>query len=60
MPRIQLNPPKTYDLVWLVGGKCMEIVMSNTQKPLALWKKKTIQFIYTQGILVVVENGLYK
>ncbi len=55
-----LNPPKTYDLVWLVGGKCKEIVMRNTKKPLALWKKKQVQSNYRQGLLVVAENGLYK
>lgn len=57
MPTLKnLNPPKTYDLVFISGGIVKETVMTNVQKPLALWKRLQVKHLYTNGILVVQEN----
>jgi len=50
----------TFDVVWIVDGRCREVIRRNTLRPIAIWeKKKAENRNYTTGKVLVVPNGTY-
>ena len=59
--RRQAHLAKTFDVVWIVDGRCREVMKRNTLRPIANWEKKKLEnSTYTTGKVLVVPNGTYK
>ena len=57
----QAHLAKTYDVVWIVDGRCRQVMKRNTLRPIANWEKKRLEnSTHTTGKVLVVINGTYK
>ena len=47
-----------YNLVWMVQGEIKEVISQNVTYPVAAWKKKQVEHLYTQGMIIPVPSNL--
>lgn len=51
----------TFDVVYMINGKCKEILHRNIAKPLAYFlRNQAKDSTHKTGLVMVVKNGTYK
>ena len=56
----QAHLAKTYDVVWIVDGRCRQVILRDISKGIAAWKKLKSENSTHTGKVLVVLNGTYK